>query len=1296
MDRSYPMPITFRRRASFGTICQERMGAGMKTAGASVDLTPYLPRLSARWARESPETTWRVLDGSLVFADISGFTALSERLARLGPIGAEELTEILGQCFAGLLKVAYGEGGNLLKFGGDALLLLFDGPAHELRACRAALGMRTAIGTVGQLTASVGAVRLRMSQGVHSGDLHLFRVGSSHRELIVSGPAATTVVKMESVADAGEIVASPATVDRLGEAARHLVREAKGPGHLLRRKAVADDDSSFEPIEPLGAAAEIGVPLALRRHLLAGGGESEHRNVAVAFVHFDGTDEILAGEGPAVMATALHDLVSVVQAAVEAEDVTFLATDIDADGGKVILAAGAPTALEDDEGRLLRAVRQIADADLRLPLRIGVNRGHVFAGSVGPDYRRTYTVMGDPVNLAARLMAKAEPGQVVVHPSVLTLSRTLFASELLAPFQVKGKAAPVRGLLLGEATGTQEVRLSEIPLVGREDELDAMESAAAAGGHSIDVVGDVGAGKTRLLRELRRRLPGALPAFVVSCEVYEKATPYFATRILLRHLLDVHTDADAGAADLRAAVDTRAPDLVRWLPLLGEVLDLPIEETPATERLQGQFRRERTASTIGELVDIALADGGFIAFEDVHWLDAASAEVVSQLARLVAGRPWTLAVTRRPNSGGFVPVGADVIRLDPLAPTTARSLVAAAAGDHLLPPHRVDELVARADGNPLFLEELVRVAVESDVDDLPDSIESLMAAQIDALTPADRSLVRAAAVLGDRFEASLLAKVVADEHPRLRPADIAVRLAGLLEADGRRLQFRHRLVRDVAYEALPYKRRQSLHARAAEILEDSTKGTTAERAEILSLHHLHAGKYDASVKYAIAAARRARKKYALVEACELYERAVKTMARVPTTTDRFRAEALEELASVRQYLGRFDGAKAAMDEARRYLRSDPVAMARNFSRRAEIASRAGQPDASLRWLLRALRTLDGVTARGAGRERAEILSMCAAIRQQSGRPKEALEFCHMAIEAARAYRSDNALALAYSIHDWAYTALGQPERATRGKRALQLYEKLGRDENVAAMQLNLGAFAYYEGQWDVALDYYTKSRATFEKIGAVVDAALGDCNIAEIFADQGRLDEAETRLQAVITTWQSMDFPVGIALAKRHLGRVELRRGRAAEAEALLSEARATFDDYGLQPKIIEVDTWLAECHLAQGRVERALELLDAGLAAEISSGGSEMRAMIHRLRGYAHLAQGNTEDAWAEIDQSLHVARTRSAAYDVALALEAFAVLAESGGRPLEESARHETAALLADLGVRAAPKPPVALVLA
>ena len=206
-------------------------GAAVRSATRADDrrrLDAYVPPVLFRQLADGRPAPVQTQDATVLFADITGFTKLSERLARRGREGAEELTQAIDTTFGALLDVADSNGGDLLKHGGDALLLLFEGEGHVARACDSAFGMRRALREVGRLRTSAGPATLRMSQGIHSGEFHLFLVGESHRELLLTGPGATAVVAMEKAAGAGD---DPAQSRHGGAPARAVAGRRQGTGH---------------------------------------------------------------------------------------------------------------------------------------------------------------------------------------------------------------------------------------------------------------------------------------------------------------------------------------------------------------------------------------------------------------------------------------------------------------------------------------------------------------------------------------------------------------------------------------------------------------------------------------------------------------------------------------------------------------------------------------------------------------------------------------------------------------------------------------------------------------------------------------------------------------------------------------------------------------------------------------------------------------------------------------------------------------------------------------------------------
>ena len=1251
------------------------------TDAVAAALAPYLPRIAIEWADSDPLTSFREVDGSLLFADISGFTALSEKLARKGRIGAEELTGTLNECFAALLGVAYEAGGSLLKFGGDALLLYFEGDAHPERACSSALRMRAVMHDAGSVSTSVGRVRLRMSVGVHSGRLHLFRVGQSHRELIVTGPGATATVAMESTASANEIVVSPATASHLDPA---VVGAPKGAGLLLRNRGLsAPVDLATTPVYA-GPAARVAVPVALREHLLAGDVEPEHRHASVAFVHFEGVDDLIADAGAAAVADALDELVVDVQDAASEHGVTFLASDVDADGGKLILAAGAPRSLGDDGGRMLRCLRTIADRRRALPVRIGVNHGHVFAGEVGPPYRRTYTVMGDAVNLAARLMAKAGPGEILATSAVLDHSSSEFACTAIPPFTVKGKTAPVAAFAVGAVGARRHSRHDDsLPFTGRESEAaelaDALNQARAGRGSVIEVTGEPAIGKSRLVDEV---LASAHDVTVLRafCEPHETTTPYFALRFLVRSLV---------GDDLAGFVAEHAPDLRPWLPLLATVAGFDVPDTPETSALEPQFRRERTSRSVIELLHAAVSEPTVFVIEDAQWLDALSAEVVAAMAP-TAERPWLVCVVRR--DGEESPLGDATVRTLRLGPLSDDAVRALLSTETRLLPHERDAFVARAGGNPMFVAELLRARTESNPDDpLPESLEAVVAAQIDRLPPTDRRLLRYASVLGTTFDVALLAAVTDDGITTA--AQAGRRFGAFLEAAGDGLlRFRNDCYRQVAYDALPFARRRDLHGRAGIALERSTVGRELDRAAALSFHFLHAQRYEQCWQYSLLAAEQARASYANAEAAALYERALAVRRHVPASDGHDLAATFEALGDVCLFAGEFSRAQAAFSRARAERAADPIALAKLCTKQYTVAMHQGRNTAAVRWLRKGLRLLDGHDDRDGIRQRAQLRFTYAHNRLQAGRPRDALRWAELAVEDARRSENHDALASAFLLHDWALLSLGQLTEPAGAREALAIRETLGDPSKAAEVLLYLGNFAYMQGKWSEALELWTRASDAYLRAGNVVDAAFGAGNSAEVLVHQGRYDEAEPRLRQALEVWESMGYSGGVADVLGNLGRLALNRGDVGEASRLFGEVRRLFaaaDD----AREIGACGALAECLLRQGSVEQALALIEGTLRRARMSGDTQFTSMLHRLRGYASAALGRIADAWADFDESLAIARARSAAYDVALTLEAIAVVAELGGLATDPSADGERAVLLEQLGVIVTPPPPLQL---
>ena len=1237
-------------------------------------LQPYLPRLVLDWQQTTPDALVKEIDGSMVFVDVSGFTKMSERLARQGKVGAEEVSDVIGTTFGTLLAEAYACGGSLIKFGGDALLVFFQGDGHALRAVAAAHGMRAELRRSGTFSTSSGKVTLRMSVGAHTGLFHFFLVGGSHRELIVAGPAATETVTMEGAASAGQVLLSPALAATLPAANRG---RPLGPGVLLtgsppavERTEIHREAATFD-LEPF-------VPVALRETVLAGEVEPEHRSVMIGFVHYGGFDDLVLTEGSGAAAAALDALVCSAQQAADAHGVAFLSSDIAPDGGKIILTAGAPVATGADEEQMLLAVREIVAGDSGLPLHIGVNKGPVFAGAIGPSYRQTYTVMGDDVNLAARLMAKANAGQIVATPGVLDASRTIFETTELEPFLVKGKKKPITAFTVGEAKGSRTtIAETGLPLLGRDVELaalmEAWESAQSGTGRVVELSAEPGMGKSRLLDEFLSRTDGAR-VIGAQCRLYQSATPYFPFRVLLRAAFGLEGLGHAEAVEaLSVLVGKKAPSLRPWLSLIATAMDIEAEPSHEVQALDDKSRRVRLEQAVAALIAEVATAPVILVVEDTHWMDEPSRDLLARVTGSLRKSPWLVVLSRRPGEAGYVAAddGDALVRIDlaPLGSEPVIALIHAATQETPLRPQQEHELAERAAGNPLFLIELLDALLRGEnVETMPTSVEGLIQARIDRLPTGDRRRLRALSVLGIGFRlehatATLGLGKAEDVRTSLRD------LGEFLSVDRRGwAEFRHALIRDAAYDGLPFRRRQELHATVGDSILGAAGDHPEEQAELLAVHYWHARRWDEAWRFSRIAGDHARDIYANLEAARFYERAVKATAHLDSVSREELADAWRHLGLVREIIGELDTALDAFRTAGAIL-VDPVAKAEVYMHRARVRFRAGAPASALRDAGVGLRLLEPYESDRANEIRAELLAWRAHVRLTQGKIRESIALASSAAEIAERVGARRVLATAYGVLDGGYAQLGEPDKAVYDVKALEIYRELGMLVSAGILEMNVGVKAYARGRWDEAVARYTRAQEELEHLGDHASAGFAGANLGEVLVSRGSLVEAEAVLHAARRSLRSAGVIFGAIFADLQLSRLHVARGETELAiemfGAVIEEARSK----GFADLVLEASIHLASAHLSAGRPGRALELLEEVAPDIVAEDAAWLQATFGRVKGTALLGMGRVDEAEDVLSAALNESRTQRLPYEEALSLAALSSIArQRGGSPNDE----------------------------
>jgi predicted ATPase/class 3 adenylate cyclase len=1255
-------------------------------ADASTYLKPYVPRLVIDWLRHTPDAMHREVEATLVFVDISGFTALTERLARKGKVGAEIMRDTLDGVFTALLDEAYEWGAGLLKWGGDALLLMFDGPGHPERAVRAAWEMQRTIDRVGRIHASGGTVVLRMSVGIGTGTFHFFMAGSVHRELLIAGPAMSETLVMEGIADAGEIGLTPKLAAMLDPA---IVGGPKlttillaGPPDVERGRA--PDVGDVRNLDIPGC-----IPVAARAHVLLRKSEAEHRTITAAFIDLMETDRLLAEVGPDALAVGLDERIRAIEEAALRYEVPFYETDVGKSSVKALLTAGAPSSTGHDEERMLRTLREVMDQPGLVPMRVGVNTGKVFTGDFGPPYRRAYRVFGDAINTAARVMAKADAGQILSTEIVLDRSRTIFETTPIEPFAAKGKAALVRASIVGPVLGMKEARRDDVGLIGREGELaqllEVVEQARGGRGGIIEIAGDPGLGKSRLVEELVAQAPD-FRVLRSRCEEYEASTPYFAFRALIRGVLGVDADIDAAACIARLHEHVAAADaeLLPWTPLLGILLGLDIPDTPETAALEEQFIRERLAEVALRFVYLTLrGQPTLFIIEDVQYLDEASRDLLQRLSMAAVEVRQILLVTRQgagrvfesdDEDGATAPI--TILELGPLSLEATIRIIEAATEDAPLRSHDVEEIARRSGGNTLFLFQLIDAVRETGTTaSLPDSIEALVAADVDRLAPTDRTILRYAAVLGTTFDPELLASAVAGDVDL--DDGVWTRLDSLVEPDsGGELRFRNSLIRDTAYEGLPYRRRRALHNRVGEAIEARAGDTPDDEIGVLAIHYFEGQSWDKAWRFAKEAGDRALSVYANAEATRFYERALEAgrRRRVP----RPELAAVHELSSDARYrLGEFAAADEDLRAAKRYAGGSATAVGAIMLKQAVLSMRSGHFQQALVRIALALRRLEHARGKEAGAVRARVMVARAGVRFFQNQRAKAIRWSRLAEREAKRSGARDALAQAYKTLDLAFKESGLLDKAVYSPKALEIYEELGDLRNQALTLNNMGTLAQERSEWDEARELYERSLMLFERMGDRTTAGLAKFNIAQILSDQGRFDEAEPLFREVLRVWRAAGADADVAEARRELGKIMARTGRLEDAAQILDEARVDQLASGQHGEVLSTDVRRIEVRLFAGEAEEASAAIDEAVQlARSTDGGSVFIPTLERLRGWALLQMGRTGEATAILERALADAERRGDHFEYALTLDALIAVRAIGRQPTRDLERERSLA--------------------
>jgi class 3 adenylate cyclase/predicted ATPase len=654
---------------------------------------------------------------------------------------------------------------------------------------------------------------------------------------------------------------------------------------------------------------------------------SERRQITVLFSDLVGSTQLSHQLDPEDLSVVLREYQREVNELVQRLD-GYVAQYL---GDGILIYFGWPVAHEDDAERAVRAGLAIAEAattlDRRfqerlsaaLRLRVGIHTGEVLIGEIGGDSRQERLALGETPNVAARILGVADPGCVVVSAATRALVGRRFEFEDLGIHMLKGIAEPFRISKVVRVVDTASrfdasAHEELTPLVGRKQELgllrDRWRLAQGGDGQVVLLGAEPGLGKSRLLRELQQKLSSELPTVLrFECSPFHINSAYHPIINHLEQTLGFHRDMDPDqklAALEQLLIGTHGLS-ARALGLIAAILGIPLQGHDMVGTMAPRTRKNDTLVAVVDLIcSSARERGGLVLFEDAHWADPTTVEFLDLLIARTAQARLLVVVTHRPEfAPGWARYGqVAAIALSNLSRGQAAAVISGMAGRKTLPTALVDEIVSKAGGVPLFLEEVTRTVLESgqlrERDgrlelateiaklDVPVTLRASLMARLDR-HPGAKEVAQIGSVIGHSFDARLLGELgILEPHAVAAGVDRLV-AAGLALRDGigdsATYNFRHALVHDLAYESVPRARRRSVHCAIAEALERAPDGRHVA-PELLAHHWTRGGRPEKAVPYWHRAGQNSLEYYANVEAIGHLTRGIALLDELPDSTER--------------------------------------------------------------------------------------------------------------------------------------------------------------------------------------------------------------------------------------------------------------------------------------------------------------------------------------------------------------------------------------------------------------------------
>ncbi|MEM7333253.1 MAG: AAA family ATPase [Chloroflexota bacterium] len=1192
------------------------------------------------------------LFAATIFADISGFTQMSEELASDGTRGAEELNRVLLVTFTAMLDVIHEMGGAVSHFYGDAMAVYFpDGDntaAFRALTC-AQMMQRLMLSSFGKARTNrppgkPAVFDLTIKIGVGYGRCQEIVVGqvNQNMEFVLTGTAVDEAVEAEKQATAGEIIASRQVLEKNGISISEPFKKYEADLQQAKPQPIVDWKAySSDAYERLIDAAVPFVPKAIVQRLQESGVAeiAEHRPVTSIFVQFQFKND--EDDSSAIESITMgQQLQSYYQWAVAivrrfgAENGRVNRVLTGDKGNQLHIMFGAPVAPDAPEQALRCGMALLREQpDFVAFQKIGVAVGKVFAGPVGSTARREYTVVGDVVNLSARLMQICPNGELITNRTTADRTRQWIEFESLPPQQLKGKQQSVvpHRMVADRSASTQiqsYIERWDRPLFGRDTEIEKLtewlDLALAGEGGILALTGSTGTGKSRLLSyAINHWLSKGGMGLLGICLQHTSDIPYTPWRAIWRDFFGLlgGMTIQEQVASVVEQVAILAPNEADDVGLWAEPLGLPIPQSERLTVLTAEARQARFFALVKRCFQTAVSRQPiFIILEGLQYADSSSVALLDALTTDINELALYVGISYRPEREFELKLSShpscQQIQLSDLSPEHARQILVQLVGTDSLPPLIEQQLGLRdregrdSPVNPLFLEESLNVMLQSGVIEqngalhvheellneiqLPDTIHGLLLARLDRLPPSERDLLQLASVIGRQFEVDSLRALTQVPHQ----TPIIEMLTDLTEADMTHLVtadpewvylFQHAMTHEVAYESLPYAKRQNLHAQVADWLVRTKAENLRPFFPILAFHFSRAGQNEEAVDYSIKAAADAKALFANQESVDFYNLAEKHL-QIFGIEERWETavEIMLARAESLRFIGNFEAAVTDAESSEKLLQ--------------------GKSDQS---------------------KYPSVLNLIAELKCRQGDFENGKSFAYKVITLLDENQESPELARAYQWFGYAEAVLGNFDSALQNLEVARIICSKLDDKVRMALVLETIAFVNYQQKnLNLALDAMLESVEMSKDFNVPANIAASYINVSLI---QFQIGQPEAALQSVN---QAIEFAQ--TTSRNFLARAYSNKAEILTYLGLYNEALDTFELSMNLFTVMEDNQGLLEVfllfgfeyHLSKEEFDEALVYFEKAekIIEQLSALHSEGEARYLIGKGAVYLAQGEPE----------------------------------------------------------------------